>query len=232
MKYKKILVSGASIAGPTLAYWLRRYDFDVTVVERSPELRLGGQNIDVKGLAKEIAQKMGIEEQILAANTTEIGTRFVNIKNQTVAEFPKDDPQGLTQELEILRGDLVKILYDHTKNNVRYIFGDEITNLDQRIDNVVVTFASGKTDIFDLVISAEGIGSKTRKLVFGDEIKFKYLGLYTVYLTISRANTDGRWARWCNTAGGIVFLLRPDNYGTTRASVTFCRPTKVTRNCL
>lgn len=96
---KKILISGASIAGPTLAYWLAEYGFEVTLIEKAPELRLGGQNIDVKGPAKEIAAMMGIEDQIRERNTTEIGTRFVNTKNQVVAEFPTGESIGLTQEL-------------------------------------------------------------------------------------------------------------------------------------
>lgn len=221
---KKILVSGGSIAGPTLAYWLHRYGFDVTLVERTSELRLGGQNIDVKGPALEVIRKMGLEDEIRAAHTTETGIRFVNVKNEIVGEFPQDSSLSMTQELEILRGDLVQILYNCTKDNVQYIFGDYITALDQHPDHVSVIFSSGKTDVFDLVISAEGIGSQTRKLVFGDEIKFKYLGVYTAYLTIKKTSADSRWARWCNTAGGIVFLLRPDNYGETRASVTFLSP--------
>ena len=221
---KKILVSGGSIAGPTLAYWLHKYGYDVTIIERSSELRLGGQNIDVKGPALEVIRKMGLEDEIRAANTTEIGIRFVNVKNEIVGEFPVESALSMTQELEILRGDLVQILYKHTKDHVKYIFGDYITALNQHADNVSVTFSSGKTEDYDLVISAEGIGSQTRKLAFGDEIKFKYLGIYTAYLTIKKTSTDSRWARWCNAAGGIVFVLRPDNYGKTRASVTFLSP--------
>lgn len=221
MDNQKILVSGASIAGPTLAFWLNRYGFKVTVVERAPELRLGGQNIDVKGPAREIARKMGIEEIIRERNTTEIGLRFVNTSNETVAEFPKESPLSMTQDLEILRGDLVQILYDHTKDDVEYRFNEHIASLSQTEAGVNVTFASGAEESFDLVISAEGIGSSTRKLAFSQQPAFKYLGLYTAYLTVAKAPTDSKWARWCNTEGGIVFLIRPDNYDGTRASITF-----------
>lgn len=221
MKNKKILVSGASIAGPTLAYWLHKYGFEVTVIERSPELRLGGQNIDVKGPAKEVALKMGIVEEIRALNTTEIGLRFVDSGNRTLAEFPAGSSMSMTQELEILRGDLVKILYDHTAKDVEYIFGDHIIHLMQTENEVEVNFASGRKDIYDIVVSAEGIGSSTRDLAFGNRPDFKYLGLYTAYLTIPKKETDSRWARWYNAQEGIVFMLRPDNYGETRASVTF-----------
>ncbi|MBE9662954.1 FAD-dependent monooxygenase [Mucilaginibacter myungsuensis] len=221
MKDKKILVTGASIAGPTLAYWLNRYGFNVTVAERAPELRLGGQNIDVKGPAAEIARKMGIEEAIRAQNTTEVGLRFVNTRNKTVAEFPVESSLSMTQELEILRGDLVRILYDLTKVDVEYRFGEHITQLEQTNANVNVTFSSSRSELFDLVIAAEGIGSKTRELAFAKRPEFKFLGLYTAYLTITRSATDSSWARWCNAENGIVFLLRPDNHGETRASITF-----------
>ena len=85
---KKVLISGASIAGPTLAFWLARYGFDVTIVERADSLRLGGQNIDISGAAQKIAQLMGIEAEIKAANTGELGVRFVNGDNVTQAELP------------------------------------------------------------------------------------------------------------------------------------------------
>ncbi|RYE30397.1 MAG: FAD-binding monooxygenase, partial [Sphingobacteriales bacterium] len=221
MKDKKILVTGASIAGPTIAFWLNRYGFKVTVAERNSELRLGGQNLDVKGPAQIIAAKMGIEEIIRDRNTTEVGLRFVDIDNKTLAEFPKESSFSMTQELEILRGDLVQILYDQTKKDVVYRFGEYIKELNQMEQGVDVTFSSDKSELFDLVIIAEGIGSHTRKLVFPNEPDFKYLGLYTAYLTIPKAPTDSNWARWCNAENGIVFMFRPDNYGTTRASITF-----------
>ncbi|EDM37799.1 oxidoreductase [Pedobacter sp. BAL39] len=221
MKSKKILISGASITGPTLAYWLNRYGFEVIVVEKSAELRLGGQNIDVKGPAKAVAQKMGIVEEIRSLNTTEAGIKFVDASDRMLAEFPKGDSMSMTQELEILRGDLVKTLYNHTKDDVSYRFGDHITSLAQTGDVVNVGFASGKKERFDLVISTEGIGSNTRKLAIDSQVKFKYLGLHTAYLTIPKTATDGQWARWHNAPSGIVFMLRPDNYGETRASVTF-----------
>lgn len=221
MKNQKILVTGASLAGPTLAYWLNRYGFEVVVAERAAQLRLGGQNIDVKGPAKEIAHKMGLEEIIRERNTTEAGMRWVNSDNKILAEFPKESSLSMTQELEILRGDLVQILYDHTKGDVAYRFDEYITDLKQSDNHVEVTFSSGKSEIFDLVIAAEGIGSHTRELAFRDKPRFKYLGLYTAYITIERAPTDSNWARWRNAPNGIVFLIRPDNYGTTRASITF-----------
>lgn len=223
-RVKRILVSGGSIAGLTLSYWLNQYGFEVTVIERSAGLRLGGQNIDVKGPAWEIIKKMGLAEKIRAANTTEVGIRFVDTKNEILAEFPKDNAISMTQEIEILRGDMVSILYDEVKHNANFIFGKQINNIVEQEDGVKIIFDSGDEEKYDLVIIAEGIGSGTRQLVFGNEIKYNYLGLYSVYFTMEKSDTDSRWARWCNAVGAIVFLLRPDNYGKTRGCIFFRSP--------
>ncbi|SOD92893.1 FAD-dependent monooxygenase [Spirosoma fluviale] len=218
---KKVLISGASIAGPTLAYWLAHYGFSVTIVERAPALRLGGQNIDVNGPAQLVARKMGIEDAIRAANTGELGLQFIGQKGQVAAAFPKENSFSGTQELEIIRGDLVSILYERTKQHVTYWFGDSITSLEQQPDLVNVTFASGKTDAFQLVIAADGVRSRTRQLVFGEEPRFEYLGLYTAYLTIPRLQTDNDWWRWYTAVDRRIVMLRPDKQGMMRASVAF-----------
>ncbi|GAB2523117.1 FAD-dependent monooxygenase [Spirosoma aerophilum] len=218
---KKVLISGASIAGPTLAYWLAQYGFQVTLVERAPALRLGGQNIDVNGPAQLVARKMGIEDAIRAANTGELGLQLIGQNGQVAAAFPKENPFSGTNELEIIRGDLVSILYEHTRQEVTYMFGDSITALQQQPDQVNVTFASGKTDTFQLVIAADGVRSRTRQLVFGEEPRFQYLGLYTAYLTIPRQPTDNDWWRWYTAVASRIVMLRPDNQGMMRASVAF-----------
>jgi len=218
---RRILISGASIAGPTLAFWLAKYGFTVTIVERSKSLRLGGQNLDIRGAGRAIVRMMGIEEKILAANTGEIGLQFVNRNNKIRAEFPIDGGSSFTSEAEILRGDLVNILYDCTKNDVQYVFGKYITALNQDADKVEVTFSDGKTDIFDLLIAADGVRSTTRRLIFGDEPALKFVGLYNAWYTIPRLERDTDWARWYTAPGSRVMMLRPDNYGTIRASFSF-----------
>jgi len=218
---KKVLVSGASIAGPTLAFWLTRYGFDVTVVERSKSLRLGGQNLDVRGAGRAIIRMMGLEEQILAANTGEIGLQFVNSENKVQAAFPADGPDSFTSEAEILRGDLVNILYDSTKGNVKYIFGKYITAIDQHEDSITVTYNQGDSEVFDLLIAADGVRSATRQLIFGDEPEIKFVGLYNAWYTIPKKETDTQWARWYTAPGSRVMMIRPDNQGTVRASFSF-----------
>jgi 2-polyprenyl-6-methoxyphenol hydroxylase-like FAD-dependent oxidoreductase len=221
MTPKKVLISGASIAGPTLAFWLNRFGFEVTIVERAESLRLGGQNVDIKGAAQKIAQWMGIEEEIRAADTGELGVRFVDENDVVKAALPKGESNLGTSELEILRGDLVKILYKHTKDHVEYLFGNQITALNEKDDTVSVTFQNGEIRDFDLVICADGIRSRTRQLIFGDEPFVRPVGLYVSYFTIPRGPSDSRWARWYNATNSRVIVMRPDNEGTTRASFSF-----------
>lgn len=226
MEKRTVLVSGASIAGPALAFWLHRFGFDVTIVERAEELRLGGQNIDVRDEAQKVVQLMGLEDEIRAANTGELGIRFVDVNNHTLAEFPKTNGGFGTAELEILRGDLAQVFFNATKDNIPYIFGDQILALVEDKDKVNVTFKNGAPRSFDLVIAADGIRSSTRKLIFGDEPVIKYIGVYCSYLTIPRIDSDTSWAYWYNAPESRVLNLRPDNVGTTRASFSFLSPEK------
>jgi 2-polyprenyl-6-methoxyphenol hydroxylase-like FAD-dependent oxidoreductase len=221
MHKKKILISGASIAGPTLGFWLHRFGFETTIVERAETLRLGGQNIDIRGAAHKIAHLMGIEDEIRAANTGELGVLFVDKEDNAKATVAQSGTNSFTSELEILRGDLAQILYNHTKNNIEYLFGDQITGLEEVKNGVNVRFQKGATRHFDLVICADGIRSSTRTLIFGNEPIVQPLNLYIAYFTIPKTATDTQWARWYNALGERVVFLRPDNEGTTRASFSF-----------
>lgn len=219
----RVLISGASIAGPALAFWLHRYGVETTVVERAPELRLGGQNVDVRGAGREVARRMGLEGAIRDATTGEVGTRFVGRGGRTLAEFPAGttDSGGATAELEILRGDLARLLVERTSGDTEYRYGDRITGLHDGGDDVEVSFEHASDERFDLVIAADGIGSSTRRLVFGDEPRIRSLGLETSYATIPRTAADDDWWRWYSAAGGRSITLRPDAHGTIRAALSY-----------
>ncbi|XHF33598.1 FAD-dependent monooxygenase [Pseudomonas chlororaphis] len=223
MKPQKILVTGASIAGPALAYWLSRQGMDVTVVERAPAFRDGGQTIDVRGAGREVVRRMGLEDLIRANTTHEQGIAFVDRDNQTRAFIGVDafDGDGPIAELEILRGELAKLLIQHSEDRVTYRFGDSIEAIKDDGEQVHVRFEQGGEQVYDLVIVAEGIGSTTRNQVFGDEVKRRPLDLYTAYFTVPRQPSDGQVMRWHNLPGGRCVCLRPDNLGTTRAFLSF-----------
>lgn len=216
-----VLIAGASIAGPSLAFWLLRYGWDVTVVERAPAFRDGGQNVDVRGAGREVLRRAGLEQAVRDATTGELGTRFVDDDGRTVAEFPvvASDTAGATAEVEVLRGDLARILVDATQD-AEYVWGNRITGLEDDGDGIDVTFEHGAGRRFDLVVAADGIGSSTRSLVLGDGVRIRSLGLDMTYLTIPRADSDVDWWRWYSGVGGRGVTLRPDRHGTTRAVLT------------
>lgn len=216
-----VLISGASIAGPTAAFWLQRYGWATTVVERFDGLREAGQNIDVRGAGREVLRRMDLEDAVRGASTGELGLEFVDEAGRTLAAFPagESDTGGATAELEVLRGELSRLVVERT-TGTEYLFGDRIVALDERADGVAVTFEHGPTRTFDVVVVAEGLTSRTRALILPDA-EIDDLGLYTAYLTIPRTAADNDWWRWYTAPGGRTVNLRPDNTGTTRASVSF-----------
>lgn len=219
----RILISGASVAGPALALQLADRGWEVTVVERADRLRDEGQNVDVRGAAREVLRRTGVEDAARAAGTGERGTRFVDARGRAVASFPagRSDTGGATAELEILRGELSRILYERTRDRTEYVFGDRITGVHDHADGVTVGFARGAHRTFDVVVVAEGLRSRTRDLVFPTGVDVRYLGAYVAYLTVPRVATDTRWWRWYNAPGARSISLRPDNVGTARATLTF-----------
>jgi 2-polyprenyl-6-methoxyphenol hydroxylase-like FAD-dependent oxidoreductase len=174
---KTVLISGASIAGPALAYWLHRYGFDVTVVERAPALRPGGQAIDFKGRTHlTVLERMGILDEIEERQTGTTDTVFVDANGKRLAVMAGDFAGG---DVEILRGDLADIMYQRTAERCEYLFGDSISGLTDTADGVYVEFERGPARSFDLVFGADGIHSRVRKLAFGPERTLvKYLGHY------------------------------------------------------
>ncbi len=223
---RNVLISGAGIAGPALAFWLRRHGMTPTVVERAPEPRLGGQTVDLRGAGRTVVERMGLEQAARDRVTHEEGLRFIDRRGRVRASFGTDslDGDGFVTELELLRGELADLLHQSTRDDAEYVFGDEITGLTDTGDGVEATFRSGLERRFDLVVLADGLRSRTRDLVFADLARIRSFGLYTAYFTVPREESDGRWARWYNAPGRRVVLLRPDNQGTTRASLSFLLP--------
>ena len=223
MSNLRILICGASVAGPTLAYFLAQSGAKVTVVERSPSLRKEGQNIDIRGAGINVIRLMNVEDAIRANTTGEVGLRFVDADNKIQAELPAEpgNERSPTSEIEILRGQLAQTLYEKSKEkDIEYMFGDYVTAIDQKGERAHVSFAkSTETKEFDLVIAADGQTSRTRSVTFGEEAKdcIDSLGQYMMYFSMSQADTDSEWARWYNASGRRCILIRPDNTGTTRA---------------
>ncbi|MBJ6648072.1 FAD-dependent monooxygenase [Streptomyces sp. BSE7-9] len=176
---RRVLVSGASIAGPALAYWLDRYGFEVTVVEKAGAVRGGGYAIDIRGTAREVVNRMGLLPRLREAHIDTRRISFLDAAGHTVGAV---QPEQLTggesgQDLEVRRGDLADALYAPLRDRVEFLFGDLIATLDDDGNAVHVVLDSGTHRTFDLVIGADGLHSHTRRLVFGPEEPFHhYLG--------------------------------------------------------
>ncbi|MFI9212482.1 FAD-dependent monooxygenase [Streptomyces sp. NPDC053253] len=195
---RTVLISGASVAGPALALWLHRYGFAPTVVERAPELRTGGYKVDIRGTAIEVCRRMGVLDEIRAKSTDMRGGSYVDDAGRTIGELPADIFGGRVEEDdEIMRGDLARILYDRTREDVEYLFDDSIAALDEYTEGgggVTVTFDSGTVRRFDLVVGADGLHSNTRRLAFGEEERFKrHLGAYISIFTAPNHLGLDRW---------------------------------------
>lgn len=222
MEQRTAIVSGASIAGLSVAFWLRRTGWHVTVIERAPEFRDGGQNVDVRGVARDVLRRMDLFDAVKAKNTTETGTVLVDTDGEVTAELPSEGTDGATAELEVLRGDLARVVLDHLPDGVTFVYGETVTAVDDHADGVSVTTSAGRDLDADLLVVAEGVRSSTRPLVFGDdEVEVRDLDVTMVFGTIPRtADDDDRW-RWHTAVGGRQVHLRPDPYGTTRAILAY-----------
>ncbi len=190
MESRDILISGASVAGPALAWWLARRGFRPVIVERSGQLRGGGYAVDFRGRTHLcVLEQMGLLEQVRARQTHLRRLSYVDADNRPVASMP---PEIFAGDVEILRGDLADVLYQATRDHTEYIFGDSITGMAQDADGVQVTFTHAAPRAFDLVIGADGIHSNVRSLAFGPEAGFiRDLGLYvSIFTTPNFAGLD------------------------------------------
>jgi len=179
-----------------LAHWLNRFDIKASVVERAPELRAGGQAIDIRGVAKEVVRRMGLDSQVRSACTQTLGASTVTRNNWRIASTRSDefDGDGYIAEIEMLRGDLSEVFYTATKDTTEYLFGDRIEDLHQHADGVTVRFAGGDERRFDVVVGADGLHSGVRALAFGPEARFvRHLGHYASFYTVPNAFGLDRW---------------------------------------
>jgi 2-polyprenyl-6-methoxyphenol hydroxylase-like FAD-dependent oxidoreductase len=206
---ERILISGASIAGLTLAHWLGRHGFRPVIVERAAALRTGGNGVDVRGRAGEVAERTGIMPRVRALTADVLGIKFVDAADRAVARVDMRtlDPSSV----EIMRGDLVALLREVTDAEI--LFGDSIRGLEQDDDAVTVTFEKAPARRFDLVAGADGMHSHVRRLAFGAEDEFvRHKNHYFAFADADAALGEDRWVtmfstprRWTTTTGTRPF---------------------------
>ncbi len=219
MKNRKILISGASVAGPALAFWLSRYGFEPTIVERAPRVRPGGYAVDFRGASVRVLERMVLLPEIERRQTRIGAITMVDRNNKKVASMPDGFTSG---ELEILRGDLAEIFHEVSRDTTEYIFDDSIVGLSESGSGVEVCFQRGEQRRFDLVIGADGLHSKVRSLAFGDEAEFvRYLGYYVSIFTIPNYLNLEHSGRYHGTLGKKVGIFSGGDGREATASFFF-----------
>lgn len=224
-----VLVSGASVAGTTLAYWLAQYGFSVTVVERHPGLRPGGQAIDVRGPALKVLDRMGLLDAATHRKTNIRGSSMVDADGNELSSDTESTPTGGiidNPDIELLRDDLVELLYQASQDSsVEYVFDDTIVALANRGPAVDVTFENAPARSFDLVIGADGLHSNVRGLIFGPEERFvKRLGTFAAIFTVPNFLDLDYWQKWHYGESSMAGVYSARNNTEARAMLGFMDP--------
>lgn len=212
MKKLKVLVSGAGIAGPALAQRLTRAGCRVTVVECAPALRDGGQAVDLRGAGRTVMERMGLLDRARGMALDQAGFAFVDGRGRHLARMPVDafDGGGIVSEIEVLRGDLGRLLYEASLPGTEYRFGDSITALHQTEETVEVAFEHAPPQRFDLVVGADGLRSVVRRLAIASDGEcVRDLGLLGALWTAPAGIELGGWMLMHNLPGGLVASARP-----------------------
>jgi 2-polyprenyl-6-methoxyphenol hydroxylase-like FAD-dependent oxidoreductase len=215
---ERILISGASIAGLTLAHWLARHGFEPTVVERAAAPRTGGNGVDVRGQAGEVVRRTGIMPQVRRLSADVRGIKFVNAADRAVARIDMRDLDP--GSVEIMRGDLVALL--HEGAGAQILFGDSIQGLEQDEDGVSVMFEKAPARRFDLVVGADGMHSRVRRLAFGPEEEFiRHKDHYFAFADADAALGEDRCVTMFNTPGRMAGIYRSGNHAQAKAYFAF-----------
>ena len=207
----EVLISGAGIAGCTLAYWLTRNGHCATLVERSGSLRSSGSPVDVRGPAVDVAERMNIATYLRAASIRLQGMTLLDSDGGRVARVDIAALRSsiVPKDMEIARGDLARILHEASAHDADYMFADCIKTLAQDEMGVDVTFEHSRPRRFDLVIGADGLHSIVRRLAFGADSQFvQHAGLYAATISLP-GSSDGECEMFMLNAPGKLATLHP-----------------------
>ncbi|WP_067704913.1 FAD-dependent monooxygenase [Nocardia jejuensis] len=223
----RALIVGGGIAGDTLALFLERDGWEVTVAEIAPAPRAGGQTVDLRGDCREVLRHAGLLDQARECLVPQRGAAWITDGGRRLAEMPVEafDGQGLVSDEELLRTDLARILHEAAGSGVRHRFGETVEALDDAGDRVLARFRSGASEEFDLVVGADGAHSRVRALRFGPEENYRRpLGLAHAWFTLAEQpdtpKVDG-WFLLYNVPGRRGLEARPGHPGHQEVGLTF-----------
>ncbi|MDN3263808.1 FAD-dependent monooxygenase [Streptomyces sp. CSDS2] len=224
---RTVLISGAGVSGPALAYWLHRSGYVVTVVEKAGAPREGGYPVDIRGTALEVVRRMGIAHRLREAHVDSRRVTFLDADGGEIASLTPHTVAGGVegQDLEVRRGDLAAILHALVRDDVEFLFNDSIDTLDQSGQGVDVTFRSGRRRTFDLVAGADGTHSHTRARLFGPGEQFhRYLGYCFALFTMPNTFGLSREVVVWNTPGRAAALYAVADNDELHAFLAFHQP--------
>ena len=218
MRDLNVLISGGGIAGPALAHWLIRHGSHPTIVERAPGIRPGGQAVDFRGAPQlAVLARMGVLQAIERAQTRMGDIDIVNARGRRLSRLPSEAFSG---EVEILRGDLSRILHDAA--DAEYVFGDSITTLTETPEGVDVTFERSPARTFDLVVGADGLRSTVRELAFDEPDPVRHLGFHGAIFSVPGTYGLDHSGLMYSVPGRCATIMSTG--GQTRAALDFASP--------
>lgn len=226
----KVLIVGAGIAGPTLAYRLQKSGHEVTIVEHAPELRSGGYLVDFWGAGFNVAEKMGIVPELRRRGYVMTEARAVNRDGRKVASFkPEAIMESEERYLSLARSDLSAVIYGAI-GSVELILGDTVGALEDDGNRVRVSFDGGTNRDFDLVVGADGLHSRVRRVAFGPDDRFeKYLGMVVAAFEAERYPHRNELVAMMYADVGfqavrLPFMTTPPRSSSAFVTMGTCRP--------
>ncbi|MER6951605.1 FAD-dependent monooxygenase [Nonomuraea sp. NPDC000554] len=215
-KSLRVLIAGGGVAGQALAFWLTRGGHRVTVVERFPALRATGAQVDLRGQGIEAVKAMGLLDAVRGKLVDEAGVAFVDARGKAratiMANTSGQGRQTLTSQYEIMRGDLVRILNDATKDDVEYVFGLSVDGFEQDEHKVVAHFSDGSSGEFDLLVGADGQASRIRRAILVEGFDpYWRVGIHMAYWFVPRIASDSNIRDTYMVPGGRQIMRRSHN---------------------
>ncbi len=212
----RVLVAGAGIAGQALAFWLTRGGHRVSVAERFPALRAAGAQVDLRGQGIEAVRRMGLLDAVRGKLVDEPGVAFINARGKAKATIMANTSgqgrQTLTSEYEIMRGDLVRILHEATRDGTEYVFGKSVDGFEQDEHKVVAHFSDGSSGEFNLLVGADGQGSRIRRAILPEGFDpYWRVGIHMAYWFVPRIASDSNIRDTYMVPGGRQIMRRSHN---------------------